>query len=376
MLIQRQMQDTMLSLQGELSAGRLSRQEALDQAWADAINLIKQIGGNASYLTFSASKVPVDAAHGQIAAGMCIDFYGRSQAEWANRLKGEMLMLFQTPPAASTVSADPVGILRGAPNPELARIFVDFLLSERGQRLWNYRAGTPGGPQKYTLHRLPVRRDLYTDQDRLYMSAPDDPFAGCAFEYQGLDRPLFDDEDLIQSRSSIVNGSCAKLGGLFALPAVRKKFQRPWRIQPAPVCASGGRHCQCLAHGRAGHTTREWAGFSGSVPGRLPVWRRTRQRDAESCEHRYFFNNERHESFYIGANRIGAADEEPGNHVVCDCTLLLRGTLIRHGLLLILHFTSSCFFHKSIIRYFRFGDFVFSLEHWLSGTLLLAAQDF
>ena len=167
MLIQRQMQDTMLSLQEELSAGRLSRQQALDQAWADAINLIKQIGGNASYLTFSASKVPVDAAHGQIAAGMCIDFYGRSQAEWANRLKGETLMLFQTPPAASTVSADPVGILRGAPNPELARIFVDFLLSERGQRLWNYRAGTPGGPQKYTLHRLPVRRDLYTDQDRL-----------------------------------------------------------------------------------------------------------------------------------------------------------------------------------------------------------------
>jgi len=268
MLIQRQMQDTMLSLQEELSAGRLSRQQALDQAWADAINLIKQIGGNASYLTFSASKVPVDAAHGQIAAGMCIDFYGRSQAEWANRLKGETLMLFQTPPAASTVSADPVGILRGAPNPELARIFVDFLLSERGQRLWNYRAGTPGGPQKYTLHRLPVRQDLYTDQDRLYMSAPDaDPFglAG-AFEYQGAwTGPLFDvmrtlirvmvidcERELRQAWRAI----CAA-GGPEKVPAAIEAFnQLPFAHHQAGDIANALRN----AEGQA-NTTREWGLF-------------------------------------------------------------------------------------------------------------------
>ena len=268
MLIQRQMQDTMQRLHDDQAAGRLSRQQALDQAWEDAINLIKQIGGNASYLTFAASKVPVDAAQGQIAAGMCIDFYGRSQAEWANRLKGETLMQFQTPAAASTVSADPVGILRGAPNPKLARIFVDFLLSERGQRLWNYRAGTPGGPQKYTLHRLPVRRDVYTQQDRLRMSAPDaDPFelAG-AFEYQGAwTGPLFDvmrilirvmvidcEQELQQAWRAICSA-----GGPDKVPEAMEAFnQLPFAHHQAGEIANALRN----AEGQA-NTTREWGVF-------------------------------------------------------------------------------------------------------------------
>ena len=268
MLIQRQMQDTMQRLHDDQAAGRLSRQQALDQAWEDAINLIKQIGGNASYLTFAASKVPVDAAQGQIAAGMCIDFYGRSQAEWANRLKGETLMQFQTPAAASTVSADPVGILRGAPNPKLARIFVDFLLSERGQRLWNYRAGTPGGPQKYTLHRLPVRRDVYTQQDRLRMSAPDaDPFelAG-AFEYQGAwTGPLFDvmrilirvmvidcEQELQQAWRAI----CSAGGPDKVLEAMEAFNQLPFAHHQAGEIA----HALRNAEGQA-NTTREWGVF-------------------------------------------------------------------------------------------------------------------
>ncbi|NLZ60242.1 MAG: extracellular solute-binding protein [Lentisphaerae bacterium] len=195
MLIQRQMQDTYAQLQHAVAQGEISKQDALDAGWAAAMNLLKRIGGNASYLTFAASKVPVDTAQGQIAAGMCIDFYGRSQAEWANRQKGRTLMLYLTPTAASTVSADPVGLLRGAPNPELAQIFIDFLLGPEAQRLWNYKMGSPGGPRKYSLHRLPVRRDLYSAADRQHMSAPEaEPFelAG-SFQYQGAwTGPLFD----------------------------------------------------------------------------------------------------------------------------------------------------------------------------------------
>ena len=125
------------------------------------MTLLKKLGGNAAYLTFSASKVPVDAAHGQIAAGMCIDFYGRSQVEWERAQLGRDPIAYRTPEAASTVSADPVAILRGAPHRELAEEFVDFLLSPQAQTLWGKRAGTPGGPQDYTLYRLPVRRDMY-----------------------------------------------------------------------------------------------------------------------------------------------------------------------------------------------------------------------
>ena len=151
------------------------------------MTLIKEIGGNARYLTFSASQVPVDTARGQIAAGMCIDVYGRSQSEWEQRHIGRETMAYHTPTAASSVSCDPIGMFRGAPNRERAQMFIDFVLSQEGQRLWNIRLGVPGGPRRYSLQRLPVRSDMYTDEFRKDMSAPDaQPFqlAG-KFTYEG-----------------------------------------------------------------------------------------------------------------------------------------------------------------------------------------------
>ncbi len=162
MLIQKEMQETLAARYPGLPAESLApTPQELEEAWGAAMTLLKKLGGNAAYLTFSASKVPVDAATGQIAAGMCIDFYGRAQAEWERSQLGRETIAFRTPAAASTVSADPVAILRGAPHRELAEEFVDFLLSPQAQRLWGKRAGTPGGPRDYTLYRLPVRRDMY-----------------------------------------------------------------------------------------------------------------------------------------------------------------------------------------------------------------------
>jgi hypothetical protein len=64
-------------------------------------------------------------------------------------------------------------MLRGAPNPEAARIFMEFVLSMEGQKLWNYRVGTPGGPIRYALRRLPVRRDIYVPEFTQYFSDPE-----------------------------------------------------------------------------------------------------------------------------------------------------------------------------------------------------------
>jgi hypothetical protein len=56
--------------------------------------------------------------------------------------------------------------------------FIRFVLSPEGQRLWNQRVGTPGGPERYAIRRLPIRRDRYTTEDRALMSDPEvDPFA-------------------------------------------------------------------------------------------------------------------------------------------------------------------------------------------------------
>jgi iron(III) transport system substrate-binding protein len=184
MLIQREMQDTIAAL---CPNGEAPSAEQLNIAWRKAMTLIKQIGGNAAYLTFSASKVPVDAAAGQIAAGMCIDFYGRSQAEWEAAHVGRRTLEYRTPAAGSSVSADPIALLRGAPDRALAEEFIDFVLSPTAQRLYSRYAGSDGGPAQYTLYRLPCRRDLYTPAERAVASFGDeDPFTLAAnFTYRG-----------------------------------------------------------------------------------------------------------------------------------------------------------------------------------------------
>ncbi|MBO7742263.1 MAG: ABC transporter substrate-binding protein, partial [Victivallales bacterium] len=162
--------------------------EELNGAWEDALTLMRKLGGNAAYLTFGASKVPMDAASGQIAAGMCIDYYGRSQAEWEEEHVGRRTIIYRTPQGGSSVSADPIGILRGAENRKLAEEFIDYVMSPEGQRLWGCRKGLPGGPEKYNLFRLPVRRDLYTqDLMKDYCFPKDEnPFVMAEqFIYQG-----------------------------------------------------------------------------------------------------------------------------------------------------------------------------------------------
>ncbi len=195
MLVQWKMAKSMTAMADRINSGKLKEQDALNMAWQDSMALIKQIGGNSRYMTFSASKVPVDCAGAQIAAGMCIDFYGRSQALWEEEHVGRKTMIYVTPIAGSSSSADPISMFRGAPNRERAQMFIDFVMSIEGQRLWNQKVGTPGGPIKYALNRLPIRSDLYTQEDRKHMISPEaDPLkAASDFTYHpAWTAPLFD----------------------------------------------------------------------------------------------------------------------------------------------------------------------------------------
>lgn len=268
MIIQRQMQDTYGRLAADVASGKMTEKEAVNQAWKEALALVKEVGGNALYLTMSASKVPVDTASGQVAAGMCIDFYGRSQAEWEEAHVGRRTMTYYTPDAGSTVSVDPVGMFRGAPNPERARLFIRYLLTDEGQRIWNQRAGTEGGPKKYTLHRLPVRRDCYTPEHRKLMSAPEaDPFglAG-SFTYKGAwTGPYF---DLIRTLIRVMVLDCRdelqaawkaiiEAGGPEAVPEAYAEFCRlPFEHSDGSETAKK----LWVAESQT-VTTREWAVF-------------------------------------------------------------------------------------------------------------------
>ena len=151
---------------GELPAGvPAAYQQAVERGWLDGINRVRLIGANARYFTDSAGKVPIDVGMGATAAGIAIDFFGRFQSEYTRAADGQPRMRYLTPVGGSSVSADPISLLRGAPNRELAARFIAFCLGTEGQKLWNYRPGEPGGPRRYALRRLPIRRDFYPEED-------------------------------------------------------------------------------------------------------------------------------------------------------------------------------------------------------------------
>lgn len=140
-------------------------QEAVAQGWLDGLLLVQKIAANARYFTNAASKVPTDVGMGNVAAGVVIDFFGRLQEELTTPTGQQPVVAYVTPQGGSCVSADPISLLRGAPNRALAVRFIEFVLGSDGQRLWNYRVGTPGGPQHFALRRLPIRREFYPSTD-------------------------------------------------------------------------------------------------------------------------------------------------------------------------------------------------------------------
>ncbi len=157
-----------------------------EDGWRDGLNMLKKIFANARTITDSASKVVGDIGSGNAAAGTAIDTYGFTEELWSSHRFGKARSAYVMPKGGTAVGADPVQILRGAPNRKVAEAFVDFLLSIEGQKLHAFRAGTPGGPAKTTLHRAPVRQELYTGENRKNLFKPDyRPYeSGADFHYR------------------------------------------------------------------------------------------------------------------------------------------------------------------------------------------------
>lgn len=158
-VIQQQMQEAIVR------RGTGAEAAAVREGWESGLQLIQRIGANARYFTDSAQKIPIDVAQGDCAAGICIDFYGRAQAE-ATTLRATAdgtagRLGFVTPRGGTVSSVDPIALLRGAPHREVAEAFIEYTLTMEAQQRWNFRPGVPGGPERFALRRLPVRRDFY-----------------------------------------------------------------------------------------------------------------------------------------------------------------------------------------------------------------------
>ena len=119
--------------------------------WEKGWALLLNSGGNMGAITERSFGVPEAVISGQYGIGVVIDFFGLSAIASGQPVE------FAYPSLTSVVPAS-VGIVKDAPNPENARAFVNYLLSEAGQMVLF-------SPE---IARLPVIPELYAKAPKDY----------------------------------------------------------------------------------------------------------------------------------------------------------------------------------------------------------------
>ena len=228
-VIQQQMQRSLVALVRANPAGdpKAREAQAVREGWIEGLRLMQIVGANARYFTDTSQKPPIDVAAGNCAVGMCIDFYGRQQEEAVRRRDASERIGYVSPVGGSVSSVDPIALLRGAKNREPAIAFIEYVLSTEGQELWNLKPGTPGGPERFALRRLPLRKDFYADTSlRPLRSDPD------AMPFTQTDQLIYRTEwtgGVFREMAFIIRVMCQD---------THEELTRAWRaINAAPVTA-------------------------------------------------------------------------------------------------------------------------------------------
>ena len=125
--------------------------------WEEGWRICTGLAANSRSFSKGASDIPKMVARGDIAYGLAIDFYGWAEVSEA----GDDLVGMLLPRDLTIISADCIAMLKGASHPVESQRFIEFTLSEYGQKLFFLRKGAPGGPVEQELNRMPVRPDLY-----------------------------------------------------------------------------------------------------------------------------------------------------------------------------------------------------------------------
>ena len=159
-----------------------------DKGWA----WLQRLGGNTGIFTARSRDVPSVVARGEFAAGFAVPSY----MAFEDRLAGFDIQFVA--PKTAWITPEPIAILAGAKNPQAARAFIEFVLSERGQRVAMERGVFPITP-KYRVQGAPGSR------------------AEMAVEFTGGLRSYFDvevtniyDEEVAQKRYEAVNSRFRK----------------------------------------------------------------------------------------------------------------------------------------------------------------------
>lgn len=156
-----------------------------NEGWEQGWRTLRGMCGNTRYFTNSSTKPPIDVSQGEAAAGLAIDFYGRGQAQVIQDSGGGNRVGYSDPKGAVYVDADPISIINGCPDYELAMRFVRYCMTDEAQALWQLHKanpdnplgedGQPMGPQWHELRRMPVKRSMYEQYEQYFVDKAD-PF--------------------------------------------------------------------------------------------------------------------------------------------------------------------------------------------------------
>src|SRR3989442_5804442 len=115
-----------------------------DKGW----EWLRKLAGNTGHFTARSRDVPTVVAKGEFAAGFAVPSY----MAFEEKLAGFDLKFVA--PRNAFVTPEPMAILAGARNPRAARAFIEFLLTERGQKVFMERGLFPITP-KYKVQGPP-----------------------------------------------------------------------------------------------------------------------------------------------------------------------------------------------------------------------------
>lgn len=160
--------------------------------WQKGWEWAQKLGANTGIFVARSRDVPTVVAKGEFAVGFAVPAY----MAFEDVLEGHDLRYVH--PTAAYVTPEPLAILAGSRSPRAARAFIQFLLSDEGQRVMMAR-GQFGISPKYRLEGpkgSPVERMA--------------EFAGIRSFF---DRPLRNvyDDDLAQGRRTLLNDTFRKL---------------------------------------------------------------------------------------------------------------------------------------------------------------------
>ena len=157
-------------------------EETWEAGWAKLLGIVANTKKFYSGAGDAAEALP----SGEALVTTCIDFYGTNRmAKYPETLQ------YISPRGQTAFNPDPIAILKNPPNPVVAQRFVDYILSYQGQSLWALPIGSTGGPERASLGRQPIRKDVYTQRAGEMLNSIVNPYE--AGQTMQLDTGLWND---------------------------------------------------------------------------------------------------------------------------------------------------------------------------------------